>query len=259
MWVATREASRGGRKRPAKSRPLGLAELAKQLGGIPEAINYNRLIEEYPEVELGPDEDRLDHLRRLKRQRDFWRSTDTTEVDRRAADPRAQVRDEPNANLPAWMTLREQDQQSSPAPEFTPHSGLPHRIPGWYTGDAMDAPPPGYGTPPMSRRDPGATTRSPVSRPAVQPSQSYEDWVKWLGTKGIHLDLNGQRMSPQQMELPKRPLLTGPKIWHQFVDTNDYQGRHRAARALVAAYVDAMLLDLDGTEIGKISSWEERS
>lgn len=280
MWLATKEATKGSRKRPSRE-PVGLAELATQLGGVPDAISYRRLAEEHPEVELGPDQDRLDHYNRLKRQRDFWRSTDTSEVDRRAADPNAQVRDEPNAKLPAWMQLRQQEQdqaaQSSgnpaaPTPGF--HPGLPHRIPGWYTGDSeAHQSPPGYGVPPMSRRDPGASLRAPESRPAVPQQQSHADWVKWLGEKGIYLDLNGQRMSPQQMELPKRPLLTGPNIWHQFVDDaapgalppgdqivrpKNFKGRHRASLELMAAYVDAMLLDLDGQEIGKISSWESQ-
>lgn len=249
MWLATREASRRPpRKRPAKE--IGLADLSKQLGSMTDAIAYRRLAEEHPEVELGPDQDRVDHFKRLQRQRDFWRSTDTTETDRRAADPRLQVHEDPDAKLPSWMT--EPRAEDKTPPPGTP-AGLPQRIPGWFTGDAMDAPPPGYGVPPLSRRDPGRTMRQPATPSAAVPQQSYEDWVKWLGTKGIQIDPSGHRVSPQSQLQPSRQQTSvGPQIWHQFVD-EPYKGRHRAA---MAAFVKAVLLDLDGVEISKVAMWE---
>ncbi len=206
MWLAIKEAA-------GKKKPPSLSLLRDQLGGTSNAILYRRLFEDHPEVERGSEEEVSSHFSRLQRAQQQWRDRDTTDIDRRRMDPRAQVSEDPGAKPPAWTTLGEPE----PEPDYGPRDlkGMPQRIPGWFTGDAMDAPPPGYGTPPMSRRDPGATMRSPESPSARPRQQSMQDWINWLGTKGIVVDDNGMRAQPAG-PLPHRPL-TGPQIWQPFI------------------------------------------
>lgn len=246
MWLATREAARGGRRRKEHpATPPATSQLLSQLGpgGM---IRYKRLFEDYPEVERRDNEPLEDHLRRLERaHQDFVASKDTSGY-------KSPLEGEQRVVKPDWLRQREQEQQQQ-APEFVPHSGLPHRIPGWYTGDAMDAPPPGHGVPPLPRRDPMSTFRQDTTPTAVPSQQSYEDWIKFLADKGIQLDQTGHRVAPGQQQVAPRPQTSvGPQIWHQFLD-EPYKGRHRA---VMAAFVNAVLLDLGGVEISKIASWE---
>ncbi len=167
--------------------------------------------------------------------------------------------DEPAAKTPAWarelVNQRPQAPVNPAAPTPGFHSGLPHRIPGWFTGDAMyNPPPPGYGTPGMPRRDPGSAMRAPESPSARRPqAPSHDEWVRGLAEKGIHLDSDGQRIDPNK---PKPLLLTGPKIWHDLVDVApDYKGRHRVSK-VVTAYIHGVLIGANGAELASIS-WEE--
>lgn len=233
MWLATKLAEA---KPPAKLPDLAVA--IRELGDPPSASLYRKLFERYPRVKRGPDEDMSNHFSRLKREDAAWRAKDTTEADRRAQDPRARVQEpDQDAKIPAWVST-----PSAPAPSPASSLGMPQRIPGWFTGDAMDAPPPDYGTPPMSRRTPGAGY-SPKYAPE---RPTHEEWVRGLADKGIFLDADGRRMTPEQMQLPHRPV-RGHDIWESF--TRPASGRHRAAQVVVA-YVDDALAKVAGVDEG---------
>lgn len=230
MWLAIREAA-GKSKVP----PLKLVQ--DQLGSTKDAILYRRLAEDHPEVERGPDETLSDHFSRLQRSQEDWRAKDTTDVQRRQRDPRAKVKTE-EAKTPAWATLE---------PVKPRHEVLPGRNPGWFTNPASESR--GYGVPPLERRTPGdrlAPSHGPTYAPALP---SVDEWVKTLADKGIYLDGDGRRMSPEEMSLPPRPL-RGHQIWDQFTRPQvdpDYAGRHRrAASAVVIGYIDNVMIELSG-------------
>lgn len=248
MWLAIRYAA-AKTKPPIGTMLPSMAIRDKQLG-FDGAVEYRELFQRHPDVERGPDEELEHHLNRLRavdRIRTATRkpggrgrgrspggavSVNPTTLDDLADYDRLK-RKYPDVPAPEFDTYglpdevshlkalreREQQEQAPRPPEHVPPDlkGMPQRIPGWFTGDAMDAPPPGWGIPPMSRRDPGATMRSPVSPTARPQQQSMEDWIKWLGDKGIVVDDNGMRVDPAG-PLPHRPL-TGPQIWQPFVDS----------------------------------------
>jgi hypothetical protein len=237
MWLATKL---GARKAP-KERPLpDLGIVQNELGSTKDAVRYRRLFQEHPSIELGPDETIDHHYSRLKSAEADRLGRDTTDVDRRARDREMGKLKTP---APVGEVTDARSWATGPARvENAPSDlkGMPQRIPGWFTGDAMDAGPPGYGVPPMSRRDPMATRRPPISPSAVPPLPTHDEWVRGLADKGIYLNPDGSRMTPEQLALPQRPL-RGHQIWEQFTRP---AGQHRAAMVVVA-YVRRVLTEDD--------------
>lgn len=229
MWLATKQAARRRRGDPDPLPDIGLVQ--NELGNLPDAILYRQLVTKYPNVERGPDQTISNHFERLKRAEQDFQAAQQPDVQRRQRDQergmlRAPAPDAaPDLSMP-WIG-------QLPTNPVTDLKGLPQRIPGWFTGDAMDQAPPDYGTPPMSRRDPMATLRAPVSPTFAPPRQSHEDWIRGLADKGIFLDPEGRRMSPEDMALPHRPV-RGQDIWRDFARPSPYAGRHRAAKVVVA-------------------------
>jgi hypothetical protein len=171
MWLATKVAARrkgeSGDSTGPRVPPMHVRQ--NQLG-LEGAIEYRQLFEKHPDVELGPDETLEHHLSRLRAAEKVWGESPSPDADRRKrAREEGKLRPleptESDPDMASWVT------QQGP----TDLKGMPQRIPGWYTGDALDAPPPGYGIPPTSRRDPGATLRSPVSPTHAPPQRSMQD------------------------------------------------------------------------------------
>jgi hypothetical protein len=184
MWVATRYAAR-------RAKPVGPIEhgaLTTIHGMSPdEATAYLTLARRHPQVPLGPDQDPWDHLRQL-------RAAEST----RTRKP--SIMDRP-ATLPAIP------EESAPSP--TSNLGLPQRIPGLNTGDNWAHPdvPDEWRPRPLGlpNRTPGTHYVDPAlqaARPA--PQQTMDQWKQFLADKGIYLDADGRRMTPEQMVLPKR-------------------------------------------------------
>jgi hypothetical protein len=225
VWLATKYAADR-----TNLPPLALDEL-----GMQDAIKYRRLVDQHEDVRRAPGEAISDHYSRLQHAHDQWRNADTTDADRRAVDPRAKPVVDEAAKTPAWATRFQETAPVAPSP--TSPAGLPQRIPGWYTGDAMDAPPPGYGTPPMPKRNPGDSMR-PSHGPSYAPkSQSIKDWVQGLLEKGISVDHNLQRPDAVNATRSPAPMLRGHDIWGEFTKP----GRHRrAASAIVTGFIEGL-------------------
>jgi hypothetical protein len=69
----------------------------------------------------------------------------------------------------------------------------------------------------------------------VRPTR--EEWLRGLADKGIYVNPDGTRMTPEQLALPSRKptLPIGRDIWSEFTQPAAYRGQHRAeARAYVA-------------------------
>jgi len=262
MWLAIKLAA-GRAKMPLDTL------LVDQLGSSEDARRYKRWVRDYPEIERGPDQDISSHYQALKKA--FEDENSEVDEDHGVIDAMRGRRPStvPAEVIPSKHIRSQQEIEAERERErFSVPKGMPQRNPGWFTGDAEDVPPPGYGVPPMSRRDPGATLRAPVS-PSGRPQQSHEDWVRWLAGKGIYLGPDGRRMSPEDMVLPRRPL-TGPQIWQPFTrpaTKPDYAGRHRAAMlAVIARYIEAGkahdTMDADGWELhgdGGLGSWYHKN
>lgn len=234
------------------SRPVGapsdlpdLGLIVKELGSAADGILYRRLLQHHPDVVRGPDEEMGHHFSRLKRADAELRARNLGDAARRAEDPRlthGKPATAPPKSNATWVT--------SPAPNPTPSSslGLPQRIPGWFTGDAIDAAPPDWGTPRMPQRTPGATP-GPWRSTAYPPQQTHEEWLRGLADKGIFVDQQtGRRMTPEQMQPPQRPR-RGHDIWSDFITSEPYAGRHRAAR-VVTAYISGLLANVQDALTG---------
>lgn len=222
MWLATKEAaSRGSRDIPLPD----LGTVKKELNGsLEDAIKYRNLYQDHPHVERGPDQKISDHYTKLKAAEADRQGARNVDMERRQrAREEGKLRPlgpvEPDTSMTSWVT--EPRAATSPA-----SNGLPGRIPGWYTGDAWDAPPPGYGTPPMPRRTPGDSMR-PSHGPSYAPKQqSTEDWIQWLRGKGITVDDTLQRPDAARPPAPKE----APR-----------PGRHRrAVSAIVTGYIEGL-------------------
>ena len=122
--------------------------------------------------------------------------------------------------------------QARPAADPPRPAVHPGRDPGWYT--KPDAGVAGYGVPPLPNRDPMATFRQDTTPTAVPPQQSMDDWLKFLADKGIYVDHNLKRISPQPAPEP------GPQHPGRHRQVRPGPGRHRAAMVVVA-YIDGVL------------------
>lgn len=239
MWLATKYAdSRGSKDIPLPD----LGTVKKELGdSLEDAIKYRKLYQDHPHVERGSDSI-SDHYTKLKAAEADRQGARNVDMERRQrAREEGKLRPlgpaEPDTSMTSWVT-------EPRAPSPTTPAGLPGRIPGWYTGDAMDAPPPGYGTPPMPKRSPGDSMR-PSHGPSYAPKpQSIKDWVQWLRGKGISVDHSLQRPDAARPPAPQEappPMLRGHDIWGEFTKP----GRHRrAASAIVTGFIEGVLFDL---------------
>lgn len=245
MWLAAKNAS----KKPPRRKVLPVAPMAvrqKQLG-VEGAIEYRKLFENHPDVERGPDEDLQHHYERLKVAEKAYQDEVSSPIQER----RQQAREEGKLRAPvfeenptdAWVGQLPTGAPEPAPPVVSDLKGMPQRIPGWFTGDAMDSAPPGYGVPPMSRRTPGAKLRGPTSPNAAPLRQTRDEWLKGLADKGIYLNGDGTRMTPEEMVLPSRPgspVPRGHDIWSDLIDRPATPGRHRAAM-VVTAYIRELL------------------
>lgn len=237
-------------KRPARPADKILLDAL----GTPEDVRrYRTLARDFPEVELGPDQEIPDHYQRLQK---AFESGEGAEEEKARGhgnrggltvdQPRPPVREraEPRKVTPpvrsADEILADQTREQPP----TDLHGMPRRIPGLNTGDSW-----AHSVPPewiprslgLPQRTPGTHYVDPAIQTArPQPrQQTHDEWAQGLAEKGIYLNPDGSRMTPEQMQLPLRyPGPNGPRVWQQFVErspeTPAYAGRHRAA---MVAYV----------------------
>lgn len=249
MWLATKHAS----KRPPRKRkpdpdeftgpPIApMLQRQNQLG-LEGAIEYRKLYEKLFDVDpesatRGPDEGIQEHFDRLKNM-DRNPPTPVSAEDEEEVPSIAKPLESAKPTK-SWAT----DLPPAPEPAAPPTDlkGMPQRIPGWFTGDAMDKPPrdfiPGAG--PLPERNPGRSFGwSPYDGPMPRyqpPQQSHDDWVKSLADKGIYLNPDGTRVAPAAP--PPRP--RGYDIWSEFTRPAETVGRHRAAK-VVTAYITRVL------------------
>ena len=257
MWLATKLSARRREQRiTEESGPIiPPMKVRQDQLGLEGAIEYRRLYEKHPDVELGPDETLEHHLVRLRSAEKDWQNRPNPDAERRQkAREQGILRplgpSEPDTDITSWVT----------EPRSPGLSGLPQRIPGWYTGDAMDVPPPGLGRPPMPQRTP-MSTPGPWRSTTHPPQQSHEEWLRGLADKGIFVDQEtGRRMTPEQMALPQRSP-RGYNIWEEF--TRPYGGQHRVAAKETVAYVKNVVSEEDliaawlraHKDFGRVSTW----
>lgn len=236
MWLATKFSARRPEQRiTEESGPKMPPMKARQDQlGLEGAIEYRRLYEKHPDVELGPDEDLEHHLVRLRSAEKSWRDRPDPGVERRQkAREEGILRPlepvEPDTNITSWVT----------GPQAPSSTGLPQRIPGLNTGDswAHRVPPEWIPRPvPLPNRTPGTHYVDPAIQAARPRQQSRDEWVRGLADKGIFLDSDGRRMAPEQTARPR-----GRDIWEEFTKPAPPIGRHRAAKVVIA-YVNEILV-----------------
>lgn len=210
MWLATKQAAR----KPKPLGPVSHDTLVKAHGLTPaEATDYLTLAKKHPQVELGPDQDVLKHWAQLRR-------AEATRPPRRSIMDAIPLAADRGAEQPAeW-------QRQLP-------SDLAQRAhPGWFTGQSVMPAPDGYGDPgpvPLPNRTPGTHYVNPAlqARPPA-PQQTREEWLRGLADKGIFVNWDNRRMTPEELQLPQRH-----PSGRQMLDEFAYRQR-AAARAYVA-------------------------
>lgn len=236
----------GARKQEEEPQAPGLATLIGAGLTQEEAITYRKLYDKYGEdVERGHDEDAVHHFERLKKAEQDYRSSPAGVVEqrRRAEDPRAKPVERSKSKATIF------DLKPDGGVDL---KGLPQRIPGLFTNDSW-----AHGTIPdhtpgperLPQRSPGTHYVDPALQAARPwaPRPSREEWVRGLADKGIYLNPDGSRMTPEQMQLPMRyPLPHEPRVWQQFIDRPAdpaYAGRHRASMVVVAYIMEKLAAD----------------
>jgi hypothetical protein len=264
MWLALKYAA-GRAKLPTD------AMLADQLGTPEDARRYKRLVRDYPEVERGPDQEISAHYQALKHAHD----RENAEVGESAGVPvkgdRGMARSPEDLGMkrrpppPQRSWIRDPDEiAAEQASTPTDLQGMPQRIPGQWVGptEMGGMPPrsfiPGGGD--LPKRQPGRYTAPVGYSPGAGPQpQSRDEWMRGLADKGIYLNGDGSRMTPEQMALPRRmgpPAPRGRDIWSDLIDRPaSYPGRHRAAKVVVA-YITSVIAGSHDTMTA--DGWELR-